>query len=166
MFLEQLNDEDLYTRMTEKSRTSDQMGERIFAPPVIRAVHQSWPPLFYRPNDTGSETYSGYNFEVFETICASLGVKIEYIASRYRGVWAWKNPANGTWIGMLRMLVDDEADACIAGAAMTPERTEISDFTFATTHFASTIFVQTPSRKQANIDNNFVCLFTERVGPD
>lgn len=153
MSAEQMSDEDLIAKIEENQPQKDITVQNDIFPSVIRAVHQIWPPLLYEQNANDSKTFSGYNFEVFETICDILGVKIEYVANKYQGVWAWKNPVNGTWIGMLKMLADDEADACVPGAAMTPERTEISDFTIATTHFTSTIFVQTPSRKQANIEN-------------
>lgn len=113
---------------------------------TIRAVYDVWPPLFISP------TTPMFHLELFEHICETLGLNIEYIKNPDVGVWAHKSP-NGTWRGMMSLFVRDEADICVTGASMTPERTEIADFSQATTHFRSRMFVKASTTRSLNAEN-------------
>jgi len=86
-------------------------GPRNFTGLKLTAVYDRWAP-FLIIKDDGS--ISGIFFDVFSSICAKLGIRVEYVINEEWGVWGMKGE-NGSWSGLMGMAQSGKADVIIAG---------------------------------------------------
>jgi len=132
----------------------------------IRAVYQAFPPYLAKSSD-GS--LSGISYELFEAIAAGLNVEVEYVPNPHPGDWGVQLE-NGSWTGMMKMVVDNEVDTVASGmnysfiprlkpifnlgVTITGERAEAVLYTMPFSTDEVRLFVKRPDRSVISIGNH------------
>eukprot|EP00095_Tigriopus_kingsejongensis_P010941 maker-scaffold234_size243041-snap-gene-1.25 protein:Tk10941 transcript:maker-scaffold234_size243041-snap-gene-1.25-mRNA-1 annotation:"hypothetical protein Y032_0887g2867" len=151
-WMEQLSDEEWNASMSPISLPSQQLHSTcshsalVLVNLTITVVYDIWRPLFESPGKPG------YHEDLLNLIATDLGLHIRYIPNPYPGIWGKKLP-DGSWTGMLALLANGQADICVSGAIMTPERDEIIDYTTPTANFRTMLFIGMAKAQNLNLEN-------------
>ncbi|PSN46811.1 Ionotropic receptor 145 [Blattella germanica] len=86
---------------------------------------------------------SGFYGEVWSVLQEKLKFKENFLEPRDGGSYGSQS-MNGTWSGMMGMLVRNEADIAIGGFALTPERLEAIDFLPPMVEGSVTVYIRQP----------------------
>ncbi|XP_076357607.1 glutamate receptor ionotropic, kainate 1-like [Tachypleus tridentatus] len=93
---------------------------------------------------TGNDRFEGYCMDILEEISKRLGFKYNIHLVR-DGSHGSKNE-HGEWNGMIRELINKEADLAIADLTITYEREEVVDFTTPFMNLGISILFKTPTK--------------------
>ncbi|XP_052281540.1 glutamate receptor ionotropic, kainate 2-like isoform X2 [Dreissena polymorpha] len=124
----------------------------IFADKILRVTTLIEPPFIQWKNKTpeegermGNEKFEGFCIDILEEIAKML--KFRYNISQVPDgkFGSWKPPPRG-WTGIIRQLLDNEADIGLAPFSITPERSEVVDFTKPFMTKGTSVVVRKPER--------------------
>ena len=85
----------------------------------------------------------GLSVEIVQQLSEELNFSIKFVDS-YDGNWGAKDPESGRWNGMIRMLMEDEADICTTALSITPERNEVIEYSLPIERDIDTLMIRAP----------------------
>ena len=100
--------------------------------------------------------FKGAFMDVIQAIRDQLGFEMEFIHHKKRN-WG-KKDENGTWTGLIRVLLDKQADISTSGITLVFDRTDVADASFAVREKRAS-FVKQRKRVSAINMGAFVMLF-------
>ncbi len=117
---------------------------------VVKAVQDEYFPYFFT---TANGSFDGYFYQVSQVIAERLNITIEYVPNtRDPGTWGYIQP-DGTWNGMMAMVMDGEADMAAPGFFRHPDRDRAVDFSVNVIDATFVLFTQRNSRNRISVKN-------------
>ncbi|XP_046371985.1 glutamate receptor ionotropic, kainate 1-like isoform X1 [Haliotis rufescens] len=143
---------------TSKSYSkSVRLEGNVFPPRKLRISTKIEPPFVQRNRDTGD--FEGHLIDIIKEVSKLL--QFEYNVSLVPdGKFGSKKPYG--WTGMVRQLLDDEADVALAPFQVTPSRSEVVDFTKPFMTKGTTVVIKKPDETGLKVFQ-FLSPFTDQV---
>ncbi|XP_046564373.1 glutamate receptor ionotropic, delta-1-like [Haliotis rubra] len=106
-----------------------------------RELHES-PPFVFRREMNDSIIFSGVSIDLLNELARRLNFSYTTVEPEDG---EWGAHVNGTWTGLIGMLVEKKADLVLAPLAVMKSREEVIDFTVPYFYTNMGIIIQTPS---------------------
>lgn len=118
-------------------------------------IRYSWfhNPPFVRFNRDGSGKvvgYSGFYVDLFNELQHQLQFTAEYVPPKPKEKWGAKTK-NGSWNGMVGMLIRDEIDYSAIGCGINAQRKSVVDFGFPTRGNLFTLMIASTDKPKLNV---------------
>lgn len=150
-------------RLEDKSRHSDDFGLQAIKNKTLKVtVARTSPYVMYRENYTdlsGNDRYEGYCIDLMNKLAKKLHFNyvIKEVADGQYG-----KIQNGSWTGMVRELLDWQADLAIVDLTITKERQSAVDFTHPFMTLGIAIMYKKPKMEEAEM-YSFLMPFSKEV---
>lgn len=153
---------NLYDKLADRARYLDDGREVIKNRTLIVSVARTSPYVMYRENHTdyqGNERYEGYCIDLLKKLARKLHFR--YIIQEVKdGQYGKIN--NGSWNGMVRELLERQADLAIVDLTITKERQSAVDFTHPFMTLGIAIMYKKPKLEEAEM-YSFLMPFSKEV---
>ncbi|KAL7304917.1 hypothetical protein TKK_0002715 [Trichogramma kaykai] len=110
---------------------------------------------------SGNDQYEGFGVDIIHEISKMLGFNYTFFVQT-DNVYGSLNPTTGEWNGMLRKIMDDEADLAITDLTITAERETAVDFTMPFMNLGISILYQKPKAAPPSL-MSFLLPFSAKV---
>lgn len=149
-------------RLADRSRQSDDFGLQAIKNRTLKVtVARTSPYVMYKENYTeltGNERYEGYCIDLMNKLAKKLHFKyiLQEVADGQYG-----KIQNGSWTGMVRELLDWQADLAIVDLTITKERQSAVDFTHPFMTLGIAIMYKKPRLDEAEMYSFLMPFSTE-----
>ena len=127
------------------------LNETDFSGHKMRVAYDTWHPFFFKHS---SGDFEGIIYGMVSMIAAKLNISLHFVPNRDPGIWGFRN-ADGNWNGMVKMLIEEEADMSAAGFYRDLDRAEIIDFSITVTYTHDNLFVRRMESNRLSLANYF-----------
>lgn len=154
---------NLRDRIADKSKISDDFGLQAIKNKTLKVTVAKTPPyVMMKPNHSdlmGNDRYEGYCIDLLNKLAKKLHFNyiIKEVADGQYG-----KIQNGSWTGMVRELLDWQADLAIVDLTITKERQSAVDFTHPFMTLGIAIMYKKPKMEEAEL-YSFLMPFSKEV---
>uniref|UniRef100_A0A914WQG6 Ionotropic glutamate receptor L-glutamate and glycine-binding domain-containing protein n=1 Tax=Plectus sambesii TaxID=2011161 RepID=A0A914WQG6_9BILA len=105
----------------------------------------------------------GIEVEILQAVMTLLGLDYEFvnITQEYNILYDYGSDKNGTWSGMIGLLINESIDLTALTIRLTPERAQVVDFSFPLRFYQTIYLIKTP--EDFNFRNFIFNAFTTEV---
>lgn len=98
----------------------------------------------------GNDQYEGFGIELIDSLASKLGFNYTFQIQQ-DGEYGKPDKDTGEWNGMIRRLMDDEADLAITDLTITAERESAVDFTMPFMTLGISILFEKPKKEDPSL---------------
>lgn len=154
---------NIVERLADRSKHSDDFGLQAIKNKTLKVTVSRTPPyVMYKENYTdllGNDRYEGYCIDLLNKLSKKL--HFNYIL-REVADGQYGKIQNGSWTGMVRELLDWQADLAIVDLTITKERQSAVDFTHPFMTLGIAIMYKKPKMEEAEM-YSFLMPFSKEV---
>lgn len=147
----------------DKTKSSDDFGLQAIKNKTLKVtVARTSPYVMFKPNHTeltGNDRYEGYCIDLLNKLAKML--QFNYVLQEVKD-GQYGKIQNGSWIGMVRELLDWQADLAIVDLTITKERQSAVDFTHPFMTLGIAIMYKKPKMEEAEM-YSFLMPFSKEV---
>lgn len=151
-----------HNRLGDMAKHADDFGLQAIRNKTLKVTIARTPPYVMFKQDheqlEGNAKYEGYCIDLLNLLAAKLGFKfvVKEVADGQYG-----KIQNGSWTGMIRELLDWEADLAIVDLTITKERQSAVDFTHPFMTLGIAIMFKKPKMEEAELFSFLMPFSTE-----